>query len=78
MYDVRCQHFYAWHRRVDILELPRLQLSFTSRRGTDDPTVRMYSDDHLGYYLSNYLTPGIRRVIEVCGGGVERRGHGGA
>jgi hypothetical protein len=28
--------------------------------------MRLYSDDHLGYFLSQSLTPGIRRLLDVC------------
>lgn len=61
-------HRCPWYpvRRVDVLELPRLQLSFTAKRDVDDGVMRLYSDDHLGYFLSQSLTPGIRRLLDVC------------
>ena len=47
-----------------MIELPRLQLSFTTQRDPDDGVWRLYSDDHLGYYLSRVITPGIRKLTE--------------
>ena len=49
---------------VDLIELPRLQMSFYSKRDLDGK-VRIYSKDHFGYFISSSLRDNmIMKILE--------------
>ena len=48
---------------VDLIELPRLQMSFYSKRDLDGK-VRMYSKDHFGYFISANKDAMILKILE--------------
>ena len=48
---------------VDVIELPRIQISFYSKRDLDGK-VRIYSKDHFGYFISTVKDAMIGKILD--------------
>ena len=49
---------------IDVIELPRLQLSFVARREPGTSHTRLYSQDHNGMFVSNMRDKAVLKLLD--------------